>query len=204
MTRTKSHVPGELERAVKNNDINAVQELIQRGTDIYEEDEIGWDALCMAASCGHTEIANLLIDAGADVNKGHKLGVTPLMNAAAYGYTEMAQLLLDNKAKIDAKDGCGWTALMYSADRNEKQVARLLIENGADITIRSYSGQNAMILAENGQHLEIQLLLRHAPEIQREHAEARRIKALHTAAARKQQSLKAATPKVTLIRRPQS
>lgn len=97
-------------------------------------DEEGWGPLHSAASCGHTEIVEILISrgeefrmfitsmdfinviifrpkrkfnsswTGADVNLKNDGGRTSLHYAASKGWIKIAELLILHKAKINAKD----------------------------------------------------------------------------------------------------
>ena len=68
----------------------------QRGADVNIETRRGHTALSWAATCGHTEVLNVLIGAGADLDYQSKYeGRTALMHACYNGKSEAVSLLLD-------------------------------------------------------------------------------------------------------------
>lgn len=54
--------------AAEQNDVAAVQRLLQAGADVRTQDARGRTALLAATARNHVEIAKLLIHAGSDVN----------------------------------------------------------------------------------------------------------------------------------------
>ena len=100
--------------AIKQNDIEAVEVLLEEGVDVNAKDNYGATPLISAAFFGYTEIAELLLEAGADPNIKDKDGWTPLMIAAMDGKTGVVKLLLKAGADPNAKNKEGETALYWA------------------------------------------------------------------------------------------
>ena len=130
-------VPGELEKAIGQNDVQAVADLLRRGADVNEtEPQWGRDMLILATDRGFVEIAGLLIDAGADINKVWGAGITPLMRAVIGRRTEVARFLIARGADIDAVSDKGLTAVGYAINLKNMEMLRLLTRSGADVSTR--------------------------------------------------------------------
>jgi len=97
--------------AIKENNINKAQELIDSGIDVNaqakvnEEDEFTQTPLLVAISNGKNEIAQLLLENGANPNARSinldtpsEEGITPLIRAISKGDEQLVQLLLDSDA----------------------------------------------------------------------------------------------------------
>ena len=126
----------ELAEAVKNNNIQEINELISRGADVNAiKGSYGWIPLFYAARYGKNEIVKLLLDRGADVNAKDSYGWTPLLYAAAHGKNEIVKLLLDRGADVNVKANDGKTALSIAESSSyikfESDIAKLLREAGA-------------------------------------------------------------------------
>ena len=125
--------------------------------------------------------------------------------AAELGYTDIVGLLVGNGAAINRKGPGGLTPLMQAVRMGHVETARLLIDRGADTTLSTFDGPggNHTVSFANGcpRQEEMKKILKEAPELQRRRAaeaETQIIQAYHTAAARKQQRLKAIALKVRL------
>ncbi len=113
--------------AVRKGRLEEVKELIQAGAnpDSFLEN-LNWTALMNAASCGESEIINVLIQARADLEKVDCWGATALMIAAQYGHTNIINLLYQAGANVGAVDKFGHTALSQAIKENHLDAANLL------------------------------------------------------------------------------
>eukprot|EP01032_Pedospumella_encystans_P008917 gene8917-10535_t len=147
--------------AAFQGDLEQVQDLLGKITDINAFDEHGMSALHFAANAGHLEILNLLLAAGADVNAVDENGSTPFHWAAANCHLEVVQALRAAKADINAVDTSGLTALLWAADMGHLEVVDLLLEDGADLHLVDVNGLNALLWAADRGHLDcVQSLLK--------------------------------------------
>jgi hypothetical protein len=89
--------------AVQSDNLASLQQLIESGADVNEQDEQGWTPLSWAAGKGNSTMVNLLIANGADVWKFGRDQRTPYMIALAAGHVEVLDLLQQAEQKVDAK-----------------------------------------------------------------------------------------------------
>jgi ankyrin repeat protein len=93
--------------------------------------------LILAASCGHTEIVDLLLSAGADIGAADRNGATALVRAAREGHGDVVSTLLDAGAQIEARTNrdevLDYTSLGWALFKRRHAVAKLLVERGADV-----------------------------------------------------------------------
>ncbi len=126
-----------LNEAVRLNDIVLVKALIEGGTDVNAEDELGETPLHNAVVRGYGEISMLLIEHGADVSARDVRGLSPLHAAAWRGNLDMVDLLIANGADVNARDQDGVTPLHAAALAGRKETVALLIENGAEVNAKN-------------------------------------------------------------------
>jgi uncharacterized protein len=78
---------------VKTGQLAKVEDALNAGADINQQDEQGWTPLNWAAGKGSVEIVSLLLDRGADVFQTGRDQRTPYKIALAAKYTDVARLL---------------------------------------------------------------------------------------------------------------
>lgn len=147
--------------AINNNDILAVQNLIQKGADVNELDANHDAPLVIAAYKGYTEIVEKLLEAGADITAVDPEMKATALHAAAYaGRTEAAKVLIAYKIDIDKQGPYnGYTALHDAIWQNNIETTKVLIEAGANLEIKSKDGQTALDLAKSRDRMEIVALI---------------------------------------------
>ena len=79
--------------AVKTGQPGKVEEALNAGADIHQQDEQGWTPLNWAAGKGSVEMVSLLLDRGADVFQTGRDQRTPYKIALAAKHTDVARLL---------------------------------------------------------------------------------------------------------------
>jgi uncharacterized protein len=127
-----------LHRAVREDDIKAVQSLLRAGANPKAANRYGVTPLSLAATNGDAAMIEVLLKAGADANAALPGGQTVLMTAARTGNPEAIRALLAHGAAVDAKESSyGETALMWAASENHPEAAKVLLEHGADVNARS-------------------------------------------------------------------
>jgi ankyrin repeat protein len=90
--------------AVKTDQRAKVEEALNAGADIHQQDEQGWTPLNWAAGKGSVEIVSLLLNRGADVFRTGRDQRTPYKIALAAKHTDVARLL---KKAEQAVNGAG-------------------------------------------------------------------------------------------------
>ena len=89
----------DIHTAVVTDNLSALKQHIDAGTNINEKDPYGGSSpLISAALFGKTEMAKLLIEAGADLNFQNNDGSTALNTAAFFCRPEIVKLLLSKGA----------------------------------------------------------------------------------------------------------
>ncbi|QJD97217.1 hypothetical protein HH214_15740 [Mucilaginibacter robiniae] len=165
-----------LHEAVLNRDAEAVQALLQRGTDLNEvADQYRRTPLMLACEYASAPLVELLAKGGADVNFRAGSGETAvyyLLTKAVFNLgrgmsqvnkdiVKMLQVLLANRLDTDAAiDNEGNTALNllcqagYLADLNTT-LAEELIDAGADVNKPSQSGKTPLMsFAQRGNEMK--------------------------------------------------
>jgi hypothetical protein len=93
--------------AVKTNQLARVEEALNAGADIHQQDEQGWTPLNWAAGRGNLGIVSLLLDRGADVFQMGRDQRTPYKIALAAKHIDVARRLKEaeqavNGASVDS------------------------------------------------------------------------------------------------------
>jgi ankyrin repeat protein len=122
-----------LHSTIASGDTNAAIRLIEAGTDVFEENAAGQQAIQIAAADGHTEIVHSLLSHDADVNATNRSGWTPLHQASWSEHEEVAELLLQYGARLDAQTHNGLTPLMLAAEKAHRPLVDLLLSHGASL-----------------------------------------------------------------------
>lgn len=150
-----------LMKAIRNNDISLVTELIKQGVDVDELDTNRDAPLVIAAYEGRTEILRLLLQAGASVCAVDPSMKATALHAAAYaGRTEAVKLLIEYKIDIDRQGPYnGYTALHDAIWQNNVATVRVLVEAGANLNIKSNEGLTPLALAQSKKRTELVRLL---------------------------------------------
>ena len=109
--------------AIRNNDIQDVERLLQKGADVSQRNH---QCLQIAAEYGYTKIAEMLIKYGAKPSADNHYA---LQLASNHGHLEFVELLLKHKPDVHADDD---QALRWATVENRTAVMRLLIDHGAN------------------------------------------------------------------------
>ena len=116
---------GPIHDAILNENIDEVQLQLDAGTDVNEENAIGYTPLHYAAGVGRIDILELLIEHGANINAtdSSNKGATPLDYAHWKGQTEVIEVLKTTSPKaflLAPKD----TPLYIEPSRNTKYASK--------------------------------------------------------------------------------
>jgi len=147
-------------RAVKLQDMDAVQSLLDRGADVNAPQGDGATALHWAAYRDVVETVDLLIEAGANVNAANDLMVTPLALATANGNVAIVRSLLVAGASPNLAGETGVTPLMEAARTGSIDAVQVLLEFEADVNASTRDRQQtALMWAVTQRHPEVVRLL---------------------------------------------
>jgi ankyrin repeat protein len=142
-------------QAVKEERLDIVTNLLERGVDADTRDGKGRTSLFYAAELGHVEIVSRLIQKGASPNTQDDEGQTVLFRSSVDGHVEVMSLLLGNGAEVDVADEEGWTPLMVASEQGHDEAVALLLEHGADPNARDNDEFTAILQAASGGHPDI-------------------------------------------------
>lgn len=135
-----------LSRAVEDDDIEKVRDLITRHANVNakEKDRQDITPLFIAVDNNNFEIAEVLLLFGAKVNARDKDRRTPLMMIDDDTPLELVELLLKYGAKVDVEDKDGNTPLLRAADEGaDVPVIMALLLAGADVNHKNKEGETA-------------------------------------------------------------
>ena len=141
--------------------------IAQPNLDLEATNQVGENALMMAAIRGHLDMVQQLLDRGAQVNQP---GWAPLHYAASHSGPQalpITQLLLQHHAFVDTESPNGSTPLMMAAQYGSEDVVRLLLEEGAEPLQKNQLGLTAIDFANRaGREHIAQLIARHVRQSQ--------------------------------------
>ena len=149
-----------LRNAARDNDIETMEQLLQRPQD--PDLEVGGrpPALHYACGQGHVEAARLLLEATADKDRAcMSRGSTPMLCACGGGCKEVVTLLLEARADKDKATNSGATPLFMASQEGHLEVVRLLLEANADKNKAQNNGATPLFMASQEGHLEVARLL---------------------------------------------
>lgn len=138
--------------ALRNSDINVIQDFINRGFNKERHIRGGWTMLMHACSQGKPEIVEYLLNEGADP----KICIqrfTPLMAVCmSLNYNEdellkCVELLLKYNIDINARDKHGQTAFIFAVKESRKQIIDKLISSKCNINMQDCESKSALFYA---------------------------------------------------------
>lgn len=128
-----SSVKQEYLKAVKNNNISKIVNLVSEGIDVNVKDaKNGWTALHYAVYYGHYKTAKYLLENGAITEVRNNKGETPLHLAVKVGNEKLVKLLLEYGAETDVVDYNGKKPLDYALESGNKNLIVLLSDEITD------------------------------------------------------------------------
>jgi uncharacterized protein len=144
--------------ALRNDNADAVTDLLRRGFDPNTVDPKGQPGLTVALQGNARNVARVLLaHPSIDINAANPAGETALMMAALKGDLAGAQGLLEHGARVNQP---GWSPIHYAATGPQPQLVRLLLERGADIDAASPNGTTPLMMAaQYGSEDSVSLLL---------------------------------------------
>lgn len=158
----------ELNRAVADQDIERVKELISKGENVNGKDSNydGITPLFLAVEQGNLEIAQTLLNYGAKVNARDKSKQTPMMMLDDDAAPELVEALIGAGATVNVKDNEGDTPLILAARSVKADVLKALIDSGAEVNAANNGGKTALMSAvESGDIEKVRLLILAGAEV---------------------------------------
>jgi serine/threonine-protein phosphatase 6 regulatory ankyrin repeat subunit B len=129
MSKAQKPGPGAFINAVRFSNIETMKDMLARGADVNEKDNVHNTALMYAAGRRHyTQVVRLLLDNGASIDEKNNNGNTALINAVSMENAEIVRLLIDNNASLGIRNGRGYTAQDIAEVKGFSQIARMLKE----------------------------------------------------------------------------
>jgi uncharacterized protein len=150
--------------AIKRDDVQAVQSLLQRGFDPNTLDPKKRHGLFLALSEPSPKVAQALIQAPKiDLNPITHDGETPLMMAVFKGQSELAVKMIALGADVNKT---GWTPLHYAATAGNVQLISVLLEKHAYIDAESPNKTTPLMMAaQYGTPGAVKLLLEEGADV---------------------------------------
>ena len=182
----------ELIKAVDEEDLDRIKQLIGQGVDVNLKDENeGLTALHVAVDNGSLEVVQLLLNAGAKVNARDKERQTPIMHiaenyypddeyeedeeaeeaseeSAAQGEEATEEVAAADEAEVADKSESKTPEKVKSDSREQRavKILSLLIAYGAKINLRDSDGFTALMYAAQNEEPEVlRILVSHKAEI---------------------------------------
>jgi hypothetical protein len=138
-------------KAVKFDDVGAVQKALARGVDPNATDKQGTPLLVIAAREKSDNVAKaLMADPKTDLEKLDAAGENAMMLAALNGDADLVKALIDKGAEVNKK---GWAPLHYAAANGHDDIVRMLLEKSAYIDAGSPNGTTPLMMAARGNYL---------------------------------------------------
>ena len=144
----------QIRDAIMENDLEAVEELIQENPEIVNiENSAKETPLYIASYFGYIDIVELLITNGARIDhQDTRGGWTALSLAASRGHMHVVEYLIIQGANVNLKNNNGDTALIYACHMNKNNdhylIIMLLLHARADVNIENNDGNNALFYAK--------------------------------------------------------
>ncbi|MEM7114872.1 MAG: ankyrin repeat domain-containing protein [Chloroflexota bacterium] len=147
-----------LNEALKEDNIETVEELIAFGIDLNQADNpAGLTPILIATLRDNVEMVTLLLEAGADITISDNSASNVLHHAASNNQLEIAKLLLaEEKIDLEARrEQWEFTPLLNAAFDGHVEMVELLVEHGADIEGVDAWGDTPLNAASWNGHLEV-------------------------------------------------
>lgn len=143
-----------IELAVKANNEQIVETLLQKGADPNQEVWYGETVVHLAAKEGYCEIIRILNCYGGDIDRRGEFMSTPLDKALQYRHRETFEVLVELGASVeqrfdDPRHDNRSTLLMSAAIAGETGVIDFLIGKGYDVNYQNKEGKTALHYAAN-------------------------------------------------------
>ncbi|CAH1800156.1 unnamed protein product [Owenia fusiformis] len=152
---TKEQLSHALLQAVKSNNEQYVQLLVEMGADTnYEGPNRTTPLMCAIRDAeANVDLVNILLSAGCDLNKKSKLGDTALHEAVKARSRECVEILLSAGADVNIQTFDGITPLHMAAEDGQLRIIKQFIQAGCDVNLKSHNGASALHFAAVYDHM---------------------------------------------------
>lgn len=124
-------------QAAKNGDVQTIQNLLNKGVDVFAQDDNGNDVIKVAIANNQMGVINMLLDNGL-INPQRILNI-------AVSNKDMALLkqMQNRGASLDAQYGyTHWPPLLDAAIKCDLESMKFLLDAGANVNVRLHTGIN--------------------------------------------------------------
>ncbi|XP_058423818.1 60 kDa lysophospholipase isoform X8 [Diceros bicornis minor] len=141
-------------------DLEALQALVELGSDLSLENFNGQTPLHAAARGGHAGVVTMLLQSGVDVSARDEDGLSPLLLAVRGRHQGVIGLLRAAGARLSPQElEDAGTELCRLASRGDRDGLLVWWQAGADLERPGYDGRSALLVAETAGNLEVVTLL---------------------------------------------
>jgi len=129
--------------AAEKGNIAIINQLVEAGAKVDDQDAEGFSALHIAAACDNTEVLKVLLrqhHANFDIRLQN--GSLPIHSAASKGTLDHIRILLDAGADANDKNGDGWTPLHWAAWSGNWDAVEFLLDRG--VVVKATSKENGL------------------------------------------------------------
>lgn len=147
-----------LAKAIRTEDIEFIESLIEDGADVNEISEYGDTPLLEAINTGNIKIVELLIKNNVDINTNDG-NIVPILYAALKGNKDIFELLEKNGTDIYKIDNEGNNVLLNAAMSGSKELIDYLLKIGLNINFKNNSKDNALTLLMHRSFFEEEFLI---------------------------------------------
>lgn len=117
--------------ASQESNLEMVQYLVDKGSDINAKNASGSKPIHIAAREGYKDTVEFFLSKGSSINDSGAANQTLLHYAAMKGHLEVIKYLIIQGADVNAQDANGLTPVHIAANFNYKDVIEVLLKNGA-------------------------------------------------------------------------
>jgi len=178
-----------LHNAVRQNDHDAVQRLLEAGADLNEFDDDGQSPLHVACRHGRAKIARELLEAGADVNPFNRQSQTPVFVAKDNFHDDVAAVL----AEYGGETGWGFSVegppFVKAVAENDRERFGELLDTGLNVDERDKLGGTPLIIAAYCSHMSFARRLLEAGADVNKDGSGQGARPLHIAVLRQNETL---------------
>ncbi|KAK0710343.1 hypothetical protein B0T26DRAFT_679630 [Lasiosphaeria miniovina] len=123
----------KLHHAVRADDLDLVESVIQSGASVDCRDENGSTPLHYAAGSGLVKCVAVLVEHGADIRITDNSGFSPFLWAIVAGHEDATAELLSMGADANSSSADGHSALAWAASTGRVSTAQMLLDRGASM-----------------------------------------------------------------------